>query len=137
MISPSAVVLQRQLFRDHGGFDEDLPAAEDYDLWLRLAWRYDAGLVDEPLIIKRGGHSDQLSAQWGIDRFRIRALVKVLQEPDLPAPYARAARQVLARKCAIYAQGCEKRGKHSEAEHYRQVGDQIFSRQSSFYGISA
>ena len=78
---------------DHGGFDETLPAAEDYDLWLRLTWRYEVGLVDEPLVIKRGGHPDQLSRQWGLDRFRIRALVKLLEEPDLPEPYARAARR--------------------------------------------
>ena len=41
LVSPSAVVLHRQLFQDHGGFDENLPAAEDYDLWLRLSWRYE------------------------------------------------------------------------------------------------
>ena len=65
MISPSAVMLHRRLFQDHGGFDETLPAAEDYDLWLRLTWRYEVGLVDEPLVIKRGGHPDQLSGPVG------------------------------------------------------------------------
>lgn len=119
MISPSAVVLHRRLLSDHGGFDETLPAAEDYDLWLRLTWRYAVGLVDEPLVIKRGGHPDQLSRQWGLDRFRIRALVKLVQDPDLPEPYARAARRMLAAKCAIYAQGCEKRGKVTETAWYR------------------
>jgi glycosyltransferase involved in cell wall biosynthesis len=122
MISPSAVMLHRRLFAGHGAFDETLPAAEDYDLWLRLTWRYDVGLVDEPLIIKRGGHPDQLSAQWGLDRFRIRALLKLLAEPDLPGPYAGAARQTLAAKCAIFAQGCDKRGKHEEAAFYRSQG---------------
>ena len=121
MVSPSAVILHRRLLADHGAFDEDLPAAEDYDLWLRLSWRYPVGLVDEPLIIKRGGHADQLSGQWGLDRFRIRTLVKLLQDPDLPQPYARAARQTLAAKCAIYAQGCEKRGKSAEARFYRDL----------------
>ncbi|MDP1761832.1 MAG: glycosyltransferase, partial [Deltaproteobacteria bacterium] len=115
MISPSAVMLHRRLLADHGAFDETLPAAEDYDLWLRLTWRYEVGLVDEPLVIKRGGHPDQLSGQWGLDRFRIRALVKLLEEPDLPEAYARAARQTLAAKCAIYAQGCDKRGRQPEA----------------------
>jgi hypothetical protein len=113
------VMLHRRLLQDHGVFDATLPAAEDYDLWLRLTWRYEVGLVNEPLIIKRGGHPDQLSAQWGIDRFRIRALVKLLAEPDLPAAYARAARRTLAAKCAIYAQGCHKRGKIEEAAFYR------------------
>jgi glycosyltransferase involved in cell wall biosynthesis len=121
LISPSAAILHRRLLADHGGFDATLPAAEDYDLWLRLTWRYEVGLVDEPLVIKRGGHPDQLSAQWGIDRFRIRALMKLLKDPDLPAAYAQAARQTLARKCAIYAQGCEKRGKRREARQYRRL----------------
>jgi hypothetical protein len=119
MISPSAVILHRRLIEDHGGFDETLPAAEDYDLWLRLTWRYEVGLVDEPLVIKRGGHPDQLSRQWGLDRFRIRALVKLLKERNLPEPYARAARRMLAVKCAIYAQGCAKRCKLTAAAWYR------------------
>ncbi|HEY9073195.1 MAG TPA: hypothetical protein VIN67_03595, partial [Desulfobaccales bacterium] len=94
----------------------------DYDLWLRLTWRYAVGLVPEPLIIKRGGRPDQLSAQWGLDRYRIRALTKLLEEPELPPPYAQAARRVLARKCAIYAQGCEKRHRGGEAGFYRELG---------------
>ncbi|MGA9753776.1 MAG: glycosyltransferase family A protein [Desulfobaccales bacterium] len=121
MVSPSAVVLHRRVFEDHGGFDTTLAAGEDYDLWLRLTWRYEVGLVDEPLVIKRGGHPDQLSGQWGIDRFRIRALVKLLAEPDLPEPCAGAARRTLAAKCAIYAQGCEKRGRPQEAAWYRNL----------------
>jgi glycosyltransferase involved in cell wall biosynthesis len=133
MISPSAVILNRRLLADHGGFDETLAAAEDYDLWLRLTWRYRVGLVDEPLVIKRGGHADQLSAQWGIDRFRIRALVKLLQDPDLPAPYAQAASRTLARKCAIYAQGCQKRGKIEEAAYYRHLGRRAESAPATPY----
>jgi glycosyltransferase involved in cell wall biosynthesis len=128
MISPSAVILHRRLFADHGVFDVTLPAAEDYDLWLRLTWRYDVGLVDEPLVIKRGGHPDQLSAQWGLDRFRIRALAKLLGEPDLPEPYARAARNLLAAKCAIYAQGCHKRGRRQEAAWYLNLRRSVGSR---------
>ncbi len=121
LVSPSAVVLHRRLLEEVGGFDETLPAAEDYDLWLRISWRVEVGLVPEPLVVKRGGHPDQLSGQWGIDRWRIRALLKILQEPGLPADYREAARGALAAKCAIYAQGCEKRGKGTEANFYRSV----------------
>jgi glycosyltransferase involved in cell wall biosynthesis len=122
LISPSAVVLNRRLLEAHGGFDEDLPAAEDYDLWLRLSWRYPVGLVPEPLVVKRGGHAGQLSRQSGLDRWRIQALVKLLNEPDLPEPHRAAARRTLAEKCAIYAQGCEKRGRLAEAQLYRELG---------------
>jgi glycosyltransferase involved in cell wall biosynthesis len=135
MVSPSAVVLHRRLLADHDGFDEDLPAAEDYDLWLRLSWRYQVGLVEAPLIIKRGGHADQLSGQWGLDRFRIRALVKLLGDADLPAPYVRAARRTLAHKCAIYAQGCEKRGKDAEARFYRDLGERQDLFEPTTYGF--
>lgn len=119
MVSPSAVMLHRRLFEALGGFDETFPAAEDYDLWLRIAWREPVGLVPEPLVIKRGGHPDQLSRQRALDRFRIRTLVKLLQEPALPGTYRQAARSTLAKKCRIYAQGCEKRGKTAEAQEFR------------------
>ncbi len=124
LVSPSAVILHRTVFQKHGGFDENLPAAEDYDLWLRLSWRYQIGLLPEDLVIKRGGRDDQLSAQWGLDRFRIRALLKLLDDPGLPAPEALAARRTLARTCAIYAQGCQKRGRLTEAGVYRSWGRQ-------------
>ena len=122
MVSPSAVILHRSLLEEHGAFDEDLPAAEDYDLWLRLAWRFEVGLVPEALVIKRGGHADQLSRKRGLDRWRIRALEKLLNEPALPVTYREAVRRTLARKCAIYAQGCEKRGRVAEARFYRELG---------------
>lgn len=125
MVSPSAVMLHRRLFAALGGFDETLPAGEDYDLWLRTAWREPVGLVPEPLVIKRGGHPDQLSRQRGLDRFRIRALVKLLQEPDLPRDYYQAAHSTLAHKCLIYAQGCEKRGKTAEAREYRVLSNKL------------
>ena len=133
LVSPSAVVLHRQLFEAHGGFDEDLPAAEDYDLWLRLTWRLEVGLLQEPLIIKRGGHKDQLSRQWGLDRWRIRALQKILAEPELQEPYRQAARRTLERKCVLYAQGCEKRGKVREAQEYRRLGQGPAGPQVSGY----
>ena len=121
LVSPSAVMLHRRLFEEMGGFDESLPAAEDYDLWLRIASRHPVGLIPLPLVIKRGGHADQLSRQWGLDRFRIRALVKLLQEPDLPRERRQAALSTLAQKCRIYAQGCEKRGRLDEARQYEAI----------------
>jgi len=121
LVSPSAAMMQRKLFEELGGFDEDLPAAEDYDLWLRVAWRHPVGLVPEALVIKRGGHADQLSRQWGLDRWRIQVLVKLLKETGLPVHHREAARRTLIEKCYIYAQGCEKRGKVAEAAWYRKL----------------
>mgnify|MGYP001156741618 CR=1 FL=1 len=36
-LSTSAVVFNKELIFTHGGFDETLPNAQDYDLWLKLA----------------------------------------------------------------------------------------------------
>ncbi len=108
LISPSAVMLRRSLLAEVGLFDEKLLGAEDYDLWLRILERYPAGLIDEALVIRHGGHEDQLSAQPGLDRFRVMALEKILRRP-LSAPRRQAAERELARRRAIYENGRAKR----------------------------
>ena len=46
-----------------------------------FATKEDVNFVNEPLIIKKGGHSDQLSgANWGMDRFRIYSIEKILND---------------------------------------------------------
>jgi hypothetical protein len=117
LISPSAVVIHRDLFREAGLFDESLPACEDYDLWLRIGYRHPIGLVKEPLTIKRGGGSDQLSSTIpALDRYRIQALAKLLQNEPLNANQQELALQALKLKCRIYVEGCRKRGRNEEAD---------------------
>lgn len=112
VVSPSAVMLRRALFERVGGFDEALPACEDYDLWLRIAVNESVPLIDVPLVLKRGGHDDQLSRRyWGMDRFRIVALCKLLDSGRLGGPRRRATLDMLHAKCRILAQGARKRGK--------------------------
>jgi glycosyltransferase involved in cell wall biosynthesis len=119
LVSPSAVMLKRSLLEEVGVFDERLPACEDYDLWLRIACRYPVYLIRQSLVVKEGGHEDQLSARFsGMDRFRIEALVKLLRESPLSADQEAAAVRELQRKCRIYGNGCRKRGKNAEAAHY-------------------
>ena len=118
LVSPSAVMLKRSFFEKTGGFDENLPACEDYDLWLRVSCRYPIFLIDTPLIVKRGGHDGQLSAQPCLDRYRIQSLQNLLEKEPLTDLQREEARAVLAKKCAIYSQGCLKRGKTEEAKQY-------------------
>ena len=80
VISPSSVLIHRTVFESIGYFDEELPACEDYDFWLRMCAFYPVLYLPEPLIKKYGGHSDQLSKKhWGMDRFRIQAMEKMLE----------------------------------------------------------
>ncbi|HOV86036.1 MAG TPA: glycosyltransferase [Syntrophobacteraceae bacterium] len=117
LISPSAVMIHHRVFEEIGGFDEDFPACEDYEFWLRTGARYPFGLVREPLVVKRGGHSDQLSARIpALDRYRIQALVKLLRETPLTPDQRTLALAELAKRCRIYAHGCRKRGRIEEAD---------------------
>lgn len=119
VISPSSVVIRRALLDDVGGFDESLPACEDYDLWLRLCCRHPVLYVDEPLLVKYGGHPDQLSRRyWGMDRFRIRALEKILESGQLDAKATRATARVLIEKIDVYLAGARKRDKRGEVATY-------------------
>ena len=80
VISPSSVLIHRMVFQSIGYFDEELPACEDYDFWLRVCSSYPVLYLSEPLIKKYGGHDDQLSQKhWGMDRFRIIAMEKMLE----------------------------------------------------------
>lgn len=118
LVSPSAVMVRGSLLEKVGYFDEELPAAEDYDLWLRVSVEYPVVLLPSPLVIKRGGHADQLSARSGIDRYRINALEKLLQSGRLSTRQYKDTWKALQRKCQIYGEGCRKRGKIEEGERY-------------------
>jgi glycosyltransferase involved in cell wall biosynthesis len=128
LVSPSAVMVRRELFERVGLFDESLPACEDYDLWLRVSCRFPVHLIETPLIVKRGGHADQLSRAWGLDQFRITAMVQLLNGDILNEVQRQAARRVLQQKCVVYAGGCRKRGRMAEAGHYEQLA-QAFSNE--------
>lgn len=107
-MSPSSIVIHRSVFEQVGSFDETLPACEDYDLWLRICAFHEVAFVDTPCIRKFGGHSDQLSRQfYGMDRFRIRALEKILQYP-LTSDQRTAALATLSEKLKILLTGAKK-----------------------------
>lgn len=122
LVSPSAVVIRRDLYEELGGFDESFRVCEDYELWLRVALDESVGLVSEQLVVKRGGHADQLSrSMWGLDRYRVAALVKLLSRSALEPVAREAVLHVIDTKCAVLAGGAARRGRHDEAERYRAV----------------
>jgi glycosyltransferase involved in cell wall biosynthesis len=121
LVSPSAVMLTRDLFVATGGFDEALPSCEDYDLWLRVAVHHRVPLLAQPLVIKRGGHQDQLShAFWGMDRFRVYALEKLLRS-GIGGERRRWTIEALAHKVGVLASGARKRGREVEALAYEAI----------------
>ncbi len=122
LISPSTVLISREVFDKIGLFDESLPVCEDYELWLRATLFFPVGLVETPLVVKHGGHPDQLSRRyWGMDRFRIRAIEKTLSSFQLSPEKRSACLKELDRKCRIYAKGCLKRGRTDEANFFLEL----------------
>jgi GT2 family glycosyltransferase len=122
IVSPSSVLLRSELLKKVGGFDESMPVCEDYDLWLRIAKDYPFHFIDEKLIIKRGGHEDQLSLKyWGMDRWRVHALEKLLQENGLDEKQRDGVAAMLIEKCRVLINGYGKRGKTQDEEHCRSL----------------
>lgn len=125
VVSPSSILLHRKVLERHGTFDEDLPVCEDYELWLRLSCRLPFLYLGEPLVIKRGGHGDQLSrSRRAIDRFRVQALLKTWRTCPLTPRLRLLAASQIARKSSILAVGCEKWNRPEEARLYRQLAQE-------------
>ena len=120
IISPSSVMIRRELFDTVGLFDETLSVCEDYDLWLRISSRYPVFFIDKKLIVKRGGHPDQLSNRsWGNDRFRVTALLKMLKGNYLDEKQKQITEQELIRKCRVLVNGYLKRGNIEQGNRYK------------------
>jgi hypothetical protein len=139
LISPSTVIIRRELLDEVGGFDEDMAACEDYDLWLRMLARHEVGLnevglhgvglINEALVVRRAGHPDQLSATVAaLDRFRILALGKLLADASLDPVKRMAAGRVMEEKCLIYGKGLARRSRHDEAAFFAGIAQSARER---------
>jgi glycosyltransferase involved in cell wall biosynthesis len=100
-IAPSTVLIHRSLFERYGLFDERFPVCEDYDLWLRFLKYAPIGLVDAYLTTKYAGTHPQLTTSgYLLDRYRIEALLKHLEEDSVKVE--------ITKKLAILERGAQK-----------------------------
>jgi glycosyltransferase involved in cell wall biosynthesis len=117
VISPSSIMIHKDIFNDVGLFDEDLPVCEDYDMWLRICSKYSVLFLDQKLINKYGGHDDQLSKKyWGMDRFRLIALEKMIDNPNLNCKDRMATINMAIDKARILQKGYLKHNHKIEAQ---------------------
>lgn len=122
IIGPSTVMLHKSLWDETGGFNETIEIAEDYELWLRITAGNPVGYIESPLTVKQGGHEDQLSEKYGhIEYFRIEALRHNIDRDSFREARLKEALEVLIKKMEIYTEGCLKRQKNAEAEHFREL----------------
>ena len=119
-ISPSSVLIDKTIFDDVGIFNENLVICEDYELWLRICDKYNVFFINEPLIIKYGGHQGQLSYSVdSIEYHRIKAL-EYLMSSNLKEKNKDHAIKMLISKITIYLNGLIKRGKKHEIALYEE-----------------
>jgi glycosyltransferase involved in cell wall biosynthesis len=136
IISPSSVLMHRSIVEQENGFNESFPVCEDYELWLRIASKHPIYFLDELLIYKYGGHSDQLSrSRWGLDLFRIQAMVKMYESGRLTPYLENCTANEIIRKSQILIAGFLNRQKSAEADRFRSIErrfrllkDSMFSR---------
>ncbi|OCL25568.1 hypothetical protein U472_14650 [Orenia metallireducens] len=63
----STVLVKSTCFKKVGGFDESLPARQDYDMWIRISEHYKFIYMDEPLVYiyrKNRGVNDAISSNY-------------------------------------------------------------------------
>lgn len=72
-------LIKKECLVSVGGFDEELPACQDYDMWIRLCERYLVDFIDEPLVIYHNHSGDQITKNAGK---RINALTRLINKNE-------------------------------------------------------
>ena len=132
-VSPSSSFIKKDIFNDYGLFDEKLEVCEDYDLWIRVTAKEEIGYLSDPMVLKYGGHSDQLSKKfWGMDRFRIKSLEKNIYNNWFSKEQRKIVYKKLIEKLIIVSNGAKKRGNQETFEKYDQKLKQWLNKSEKF-----
>lgn len=124
-VSPSGVLMSRDIFNKYLGFDDKLPVCEDYALWLQISRFHIIGLLDKPLLTKYGGHKDQLSVKYEVmDTFRVKALLGILDNEKVDC-YKEKLIAVLSQKIRVLLNGYKKRSNWEQVQYYENVLERI------------
>lgn len=121
LISPSSVMLTKRLYEEMGGFEEAYWTAEDYDLWLKITSCYPVLFLEDELIVKYGGHEDQLSKSIGIDVNRVKAMQNRLSDPHLREEWRTITKEELIKKLDILIHGFRKHGHGAKAIEFEKI----------------
>ena len=119
-VSPSSTMINKDIFRSYGLFDETFTVCEDYELWLRITAKEQVGFLKEALVIKHGGHKDQLSKKyWGMDRFRVCAIEKNIMGNNFTPNQKNIAIEQLLKKLIVILNGAKKRNNNDTYNKFK------------------
>lgn len=111
LIAPSSVIMTRKLFDEFQGFDENYIVCEDYDLWLKISSAHEIGFIDQALIIKYGGHEDQLSTKFfAMDMWRIKSMLNLFKTMPLAEENKKNLCETMKIKGSLLIKGYIKHG---------------------------
>lgn len=117
LISPSTVIIKRDLLLEFDNFDESILLCEDFDLWNKILANYKVGFIEKELIIKYAGHDDQLSMIDPLmDMWRIRSLFKLLAMPYISDEKKKLITAMIAKKVPVLERGLIKFNKQNELQ---------------------
>ncbi|MCM2348617.1 MAG: glycosyltransferase family 2 protein [Bacteriovoracaceae bacterium] len=123
LISPSTVMMKRELCEEHGHFDEEFIVCEDYDLWLKILATEEVGFISDHLVKKYGGHEDQLSTKYpAMDYWRIRSLVRLLTKQNLSEDKKEMILIEINKKAPILLQGYLK---HQNLNEHAELSEMV------------
>ncbi len=114
-LAASAIVCRRRCLELHGGFDENLPSCEDYDLWIRIAAHVPICLVSDSIV-----HVKKTSPppSWSLDRYRVYALEKAFQSGHLTSDQRHRVAEEMVRRCDSLVEGYRQRNNTERANFY-------------------
>lgn len=106
----SSSMARRAVLEEAGLFDEHIPLAIDYDLWLRVAVKHRFDYVDQPLVLYRTGHANLSCREEERLRIALRIMDRFLNE--------RGGRKLLPRRVV----------RRAYAETYAHIGRAVARR---------
>lgn len=111
----SGIVARRGFLEAHGGFDENLPSCEDYDLWIRIASHMPIMLLPDAVV-----HAGEVSAPpaWTLDRYRVYALEKAFQSGHLNADQRHRVAEEMIQRCDSLVCGYRQKNNSERANFY-------------------
>ncbi len=120
LISPSCSMIRRESYWELGGFNEKFTVCEDYDFWLRLTVQQEVGFIQDPLIIKYGGHHDQLSQRYkAMDYWRVLSMWNLINSQSIDSREDhRACLDEILHKSQILMKGYKR---HQNLTHLQEI----------------
>ena len=100
-IGTSTLMVKKDIFDEVGVYDESLVACEDFDIFLRIAQKYEFGYLDKKLTKKIAGHTGQLSFETQfLDLYRVKSLLKFHEN--------KRVKRVIEQKVEVLKNGAKK-----------------------------